>query len=202
MNNDFELEEMRQQMDMLKKKLQQQDIVNEKMMRRSMASKMSWIMKYLVIGIFAIPFVAFAVLPMVMESNVSWLFYGFTILMMIVFVGLDWYVNYVPSDFFQSNNLIDASQKLVHMKHQRKQAMILGNTVLVLWLIWLFIELWQAYQSVAAGSVQQGRIMGFMFGAAVGIMIGVPVGLHIYFKMQKTNDEILDQIEDLSKDTV
>ena len=41
MNNEFE--EMRQQMNILKEKLQQQDIVNEKVMRRTMKRNVSGI---------------------------------------------------------------------------------------------------------------------------------------------------------------
>ena len=81
-NNHLELEQMRAQLGILKQKLEKQDIVNERLMRKSMKSKMSWINKYLVIVIFAIPFVAFAMLPMVHEMNISWWWYGFTLVMM------------------------------------------------------------------------------------------------------------------------
>jgi hypothetical protein len=45
---------MRAQLGILKQKLEKQDIVNERLMRKSLKSKMSWINKYLVIVIFAI----------------------------------------------------------------------------------------------------------------------------------------------------
>ena len=41
MNNEFELENMRQQMDTLKKKLEKQEIVNDNMIRHSMKNTAS-----------------------------------------------------------------------------------------------------------------------------------------------------------------
>ena len=41
MNNDFELENMRQQMQTLKNKLNKQEIVNDRLMRRSMTKEVT-----------------------------------------------------------------------------------------------------------------------------------------------------------------
>ena len=41
MNNEFELENMRQQMTTLKNKLNQQEIVNDRLMRRSMRNEVN-----------------------------------------------------------------------------------------------------------------------------------------------------------------
>ena len=41
MNNDFELENMRQQMQTLKNKLNEQEIVNDRLMRRSMTKEVN-----------------------------------------------------------------------------------------------------------------------------------------------------------------
>ena len=52
MQNEFEFDDMRQQLQVLKNKLDKQEIVNGRLMRSSMKSKMSWIRKYLIIAIF------------------------------------------------------------------------------------------------------------------------------------------------------
>src|SRR5574344_1933836 len=57
-NNIQELEEMRQQLNILQEKLDQQDIVNEKLLKSSMKSKMSWIVKYIIGEVIAIPILA------------------------------------------------------------------------------------------------------------------------------------------------
>ena len=138
-NNHLELEQMRAQLGILKQKLEKQDIVNERLMRKSMKSKMSWINKYLVIVIFAIPFVAFAMLPMVHEMNISWWWYGFTLVMMTGSIIADWYINYMRDDVFLRGNLVETAERLSRMKR-----------------------------------------------------------LRLFFKMQRTNDEIINDIEELT----
>jgi hypothetical protein len=39
-----------------------------------------------------------------------------------------------------------------------------------------------------------------MIAVGIGLVIGFPIGLYIYFKMQRTNDEIIHQIEEITKE--
>ena len=197
-NNNFELEQMRAQLGILKQKLEKQDIVNERLLRRSMKNKMSWINKYLVIIIFAIPFVAFAMLPMVMQMGISWWWYGFTLLMMTCSVVADWYVNYLRDDVFMQGNLLETAERLTRMKRLRLRQTIIGMIVVVGWLAWLFVELYLKMQAAAPGSVEHGMGLGYMWGVAFGAVIGTIVGLKLFFKMQRTNDEIINDIEELT----
>ena len=197
-NNNFELEQMRAQLGILKQKLEKQDIVNERLLRRSMKHKMSWINKYLVIIIFAIPFVAFAMLPMVMQMGISWWWYGFTLLMMTCSVVAVWYVNYLRDDVFMQGNLLETAERLTRMKRLRLRQTIIGMIVVVGWLAWLFVELYLKMQAAAPDSVEHGMGIGYMWGVAFGAVIGTIVGLKLFFKMQRTNDEIINDIEELT----
>ena len=190
--NNFEMDEMRQQMETLKKKLGQQEIVNDRLMRRSMKSRMSWINRYLVFEIFLIPFVAITMLLLVFQHNVSWWWYGFTLLMVTADVCADWYINYLPSNAFQQNDLLETAKKLVRMKQLRRWGTIIGFSVLIFWGGWLFAELWNTRESEIA--------IAMMTSVGIGGLIGTAIGLYIYFKMQQTNDEIIDQIEDLTEE--
>ena len=186
------MDEMRQQMETLKKKLGQQEIVNDRLMRRSMKSKMSWINRYLVFEIFLIPFVAIMMLLLVFQHNVSWWWYGFTLLMVTADVCADWYINYLPSNAFQQNDLLETAKKLVRMKQLRRWSTIIGFSVLIFWGGWLFAELWNIRESEIA--------IAMMTSVGIGGLIGTAIGLYIYFKMQQTNDEIIDQIENLTEE--
>ena len=191
--NNFEMDEMRQQMETLKKKLGQQEIVNDRLMRRSMKSKMSWINRYLVFEIFLIPFVAITMLFLVFQHNVSWWWYGFTLLMVTADVCADWYINYLPDNAFQKNDLLETSKKLEQMKQLRRWSTIVGFCVLIFLSVWLFVELWFTRN-------ESENSIAMMAGFVIGSLIGIAVGLYIYFKMQRTNDEIIDQIEDLTEE--
>ena len=191
--NNFEMDEMRQQMETLKKKLNAQEIVNDRLMRRSMKSKMSWINRYLVFEIFLIPFVAITMLLLIAQFNISWWWYGFTLLMVIADVCADWYINYLPDNAFQKNDLLETSKKLERMKQLRRWSTIVGFCVLIFLSVWLFVELWFTRN-------ESENSIAMMAGFVIGSLIGIAIGLYIYFKMQRTNDEIIDQIEDLTEE--
>ena len=191
--NDMELENMRLQMETLKKKLDQQEIVNDRLIRQSMKSKMSWIKKYLIFGVFVIPLAAFGLLPLIMESHISWWWYGFTLLFLTADVCADWYINSIPSDAFLKDNLVDTAQKLVRMKQLRRWSTIISFIILFFWIVWLFMELWFKQD-------ESFMAIPHMIGAGIGLAIGIPIGLYIYFKMQRTNDEIIHQIEEITKE--
>ena len=89
-DNTQEWEEMRLSLNALKNKLDKQEIVNDRLLRESMKSKMSWIKKYLWFAVAAVPFVALCFLPMTIMLNLSWWLYGFTILFMTGCVVADW----------------------------------------------------------------------------------------------------------------
>lgn len=191
--NDMELENMRLQMETLKKKLDQQEIVNDRLIRQSMKSKMSWIKKYLIFGVLVIPLAAFGLLPLIMESHISWWWYGFTLLFLTADVCADWYINSIPSDAFLKDNLVDTAQKLVRMKQLRRWSTIISFIILFFWIVWLFMELWFKQD-------ESFMAIPHMIGAGIGLVIGIPIGVYIYFKMQRTNDEIIHQIEEITKE--
>ena len=191
--NNFEMDEMRQQMETLKKKLDAQQIVNDRLMRRSMKSRMSWINRYLVFEIFLIPFVAITMLPLMALLNISWWWYGFTLLMVTADVCADWYINYLPDYAFQKNDLLETSKKLERMKQLRRWSTIVGFCVLFFWAGWLFVKLWNSRN-------ESEMAIAMMTGTGIGGLIGCAIGLYVYFKMQRTNDEIIDQIEDLTEE--
>ena len=197
-NNHLELEQMRAQLGILKQKLEKQDIVNERLMRKSMKSKMSWINKYLVIVIFAIPFVAFAMLPMVHEMNISWWWYGFTLVMMTGSIIADWYINYMRDDVFLRGNLVETAERLSRMKRLRLRQTIIGLCLIVIWLAWLFFELYTNTSAADPDSVQHVMGIGYMYGSGIGAVLGLIIGLRLCFKLQRTNDEIINDIEELT----
>ncbi len=197
-NNNFELEQMRAQLGILKQKLEKQDIVNERLMRRSMKNKMSWINKYLIFAIFVIPFVAFAMLPMVFEMNISWWWYGFTLVMLTGSVIADWFINYLRDDVFMKGNLVETAERLTRMKSLRLRQTIIGLSVVVVWLAWLFYELYMKTSVAASGTMEHGMGTSYMYGVGIGAVLGVIIGLRLFFKMQRTNDEIINDIEELT----
>lgn len=192
-NNTQEMEQMRSQLNLLKQKLDSQQIVSDRLMRRSMKQKMSWIDKYRWIAILCIPFVAICFLPAFLDFGLSWWLYGFTILLVAVSAIADWIINRMPESEFMKGNLLETAQRLAHMKKMRSRQTIIGMIAVLIWAAWLIYEFYMAGVRNGVSSVS------YLGAVGVGLVLGLILGLSVFFKMQRTNDEIIEQIEELSQ---
>lgn len=197
-NNTMEIEQLRLELNTFKERLSKQQIVSERLMRQSMRSKMSWIKKMLWVEVAFIPFCAVVMGGMVWQLGLSRWWWLYTIVMLILDVGLDFYINRIRKDDFASGNLLETARHLAEMKRSRIKSLVLGMAMLVVWLVWLGLMLYQVASDPASTTVEQGRAWGFLCGSVVGLLIGLPVGLYIFFRMQRTNTEVLRQIDELA----
>lgn len=196
-NTNNELELLRQQMNVLKEKLDAQEIVNDRLVAKSMRKEMSWIKTYIYVQFALIPFVALIWVGVKYILGLSWWNYSFLMLMCVVFVYIDYVVNVkaLSNADYHKNNLIETARKLVKMKRQRTIQMIVEILLLILWLIWTFLEVNSA-QSTATG-IRQSLLQGGIIGGYIGGVIGIIVAFVIFYKMQRTNDRMIEQIDDM-----
>ena len=194
MNNDFELENMRQQMTMLKNKLNHQEIVNDLFVRRSMRNEVSAINRryYIImtIGLFMVPYGYWCFVKL---SGLSVFFWIVTSIFMLVCVGATFYTNRKISDpNLMNRNLVEARKKVASAKKFEANWLFFGIPAVVLWLGWFLYETYQIH----GGAVSNG----LFWGGCIGGIIGAICGLSINFKTQRQYQDIIDQIEDLTKE--
>ena len=115
-----ELEEMRQQLGILKEKIDGQKVINDKLIRQSMLNKMSFMKKYTWVSFFLLAYIYVAFFLLREQFNMSWLFYIATVIIMTVDVLFDAYINRFSKDQFLNNDLIATSKRMVRMKKLRK----------------------------------------------------------------------------------
>lgn len=189
--NDFnELEEMRQQIKALKEKVERNGVLNERLVKKSVQDKMKSIhktvFKLFAMVLFAIPLWLF----IKYQHNLSWYYTIFTILIMLVSVFFDWYINRIDVSEM-GDDMKETANKLLKMKKQRTlQEKIALFLVVPLWLVWTGLEF------------RSSPVManGLLIGMAVGVVIGLIIGLSIYFKMQRKNDEMIKEIESITEE--
>ncbi len=196
-NNAMEMEQLRAELSVFKERLNKQQIVNDQLMRQSMKSKMSWIRKMLWIELAAIPFCAITLGGMVHQVGISWWWLLYTIVMLVVDVALDFRINHMREDEFASGNLVETARHLVRMKKSRIKSLALGLTMLVVWMVWLAVMVYQIASDPAGTALEHGRAWGVLSGMMVGVLIGLPISLYIFSRMQRTNTEIIRQINEL-----
>lgn len=196
-----ELEQMRDQMQVLRNKLDKQEIVNDTLVKNSVKSKMSWIKKFVYIEFLLIPVIALVWYGIKEMFDLSWYNYAFMMVMCTIDAILDYRINIasLKMEKVGSNSLTDTLQKLVTMKQMRAKSFFIMLPLLMLWFLWTGMEMWQNVSSlVEADDLMRAAGYGGFGGGVIGAFAGIYVAFRIYRKMQNTNDELISQISEFT----
>ena len=199
MNNDFEnnmnetqFEDMRKQLNTLKKKLGEQEIVNDRLVRRSMRNEVNNITRrYYVIMAIGVLMVPYGYYCFVVLSHLSIAFWIATSIFMLICAGATFYNSRMISDSdLMSRNLVEARKKVASAKKFEVDWLKFGIPAVCLWLCWFFYELYQ--------NNSNALIEGIFWGGCIGGIIGALCGIKLHFQTQHQYQDIIDQIEDLT----
>lgn len=195
-----ELEEMRQQLGILKEKIDGQKLINDKLIRQSMLNKMSFMKKYTWVSFFALLFIYYVYNDIRITFNLSWWFYGATVIFMTFTVCFDAYINRFNKEAFLNGDLIATSLQMQRMKKLRKRSLLYGIFFMTIWVSWFVIELYNG-SGAANGGENTSMFYGMLVGGGVGLIAGVAIGIWLYLRMQRINSDIIQQIDELKKET-
>ena len=187
MNNEFD--EMRQQMAILKDKLENQTIVNDRFIRRSIKRGVSTINKrYLVLGIIALAMIPYGYWAFVMIAGLSVALWLASCLMMLIVVGFMIYNSRDMRDnALMSGNLLDVKRKVTLAQKRDANWLWFGIPMALAWGAWAVYEM----------SQKMGDNEYIVPCCIVGVLVGALIGLKVHFKTQSRFSEIIEQIEDL-----
>ena len=193
MNNEFELENMRQQMDTLKKKLEKQEIVNDNMIRHSMKNTASNISRrYFIIMALAILVIPYTYLVFVSNLGLSMAFWIGTTILMLVCAGATYYNSQnVETSSIMDSNLVEVGRKMARAKKFDANWLYFGIPAVVLWLAWLT---WELYQVDALAARYN------LYGVICGAIIGTIFGIKMHLRIQHQYQDIIDQVEEITKE--
>ena len=198
MNNDYqnpqrdmELEAMRQQMNTLKKKLDQQQIVNDHIIRQSMRKTAKSIKtRYYAIMALSLLMIPYTYLIFVERLGISLAFWIATAVFMLICCGATYYnslnVN-IPN--VMGRNLIEVSSRMARAKKFDANWLFFGIPAVIVWLGWLT---WELYQLDA----EMTRYM--VYGIVCGAVFGSIAGFRMHKKTQSQYQEIIDAIEEIT----
>ena len=191
-NNDFDLENMRQQMTTLKNKLNQQEIINDRLMRRSMRNEVNTIARrYYVIMAVGLLMVPYGYWCFVKLGGLSISFWIVTSIFMLVCAGATYYtLRKINDPNMMNRNLVEARKKVASAKKFEANWLFFGIPAVVLWFAWFMYESYLVHGDSLSS--------GFFWGGCIGGIIGAICGLSLNFKTQRQFQDIIDQIEDLT----
>lgn len=186
----FELEEMRQQIQLLKDKLDKESLVNEKMITRSVMDKLA--------GINRKNRILYALTPLALiycnlfftRLDYSWMFCVVTSLFLIV-ACLYHFFSHKGVDIkeISTGNLMDVSKALIRMNRLGIRWLCLALPFALLWLAWFVIE---SYPKEYGESICTGCLVGFAAGAVFGLK-------HLKDERRKAK-EAIREIEEYTKE--
>ena len=194
MNNDFELENMRQQMTTLKNKLNEQQIVNDRLIRRSMRNEVNKINRryYIIMAVCAM-MIPYGYWCFVVLSGLSIPFWIITSIFMLICGGATFYNSRKISDpGLMNHSLLEARKKVASAKKFESNWLLFGVPAVVLWLVWFFFETYKLHDYSFNN--------GLFVGGCVGGLIGAIIGISTHFRTQRQYQDIIDQIEDLTQE--
>ena len=194
MNENFELENMREQMNTLKKKLEHQEIVNDRMIRHSMNKTAGNInRRYYIIMVLCLLMIPYSYWAFVMLSGYSIPFWIFTCVVMLTCLGATYYNSRNLSDSnMMRNNLVDVRRRMARAKMFDADWLFIGIPLIIVFLGWFMYETYQLNEDAMRN--------GLFWGGCIGGIVGAIFGFSLHFKTQRQYQEILDQIEDITSE--
>ena len=193
--NEFELDDLRQQINDIKNKVDQQGHLNEELVKKAIQGKMRGVHRTIII----VAIIALLSMPLYImlkyQLGLSWPLVIFTILFLLASVTSDYFINRMDVSHM-GDDLVETANKLLKMKKNRILGQRIGIGVAFLWLIWFGYEYFMKNLSQSGIEAAWGSVVGMVVGAVIG---GV-IGLHIFNKMQRANDEMIDQINELTRE--
>ena len=140
---DYELDEMRQQMAILKDKLEEQTIVNDRFIRRSIKHGVSTINKrYLVLGIIALVMIPYGYWAFVMLNGLSVGLWLAMCALMLIVVGFMYYNSRdLRDNNLMGGNLLEVKRKVALAKKRDANWLWFGIPMAILWASWAVYEM-------------------------------------------------------------
>ena len=189
-----ELEEMKIQIDNLKKKLEDQTIVNEKHIRNSFRTKISDIKRTVTMTVIA---GMFALVYCTWFFHFKGLSLAFTIatgLMLAVCVLLTLIQKIQLSRIdISAGNLVETARDISKIRTHYKDWYKTAIPMIIIWFGWMTYEILTRFEMTP-------MTIGFLSGAATGGILGGIIGGRINKKIINRTEELLGYIEELQKE--
>ena len=188
---------MREQLATLKKELEKQEIVNDRMISKTKESLEKDLItvrrKYrtgYIVNFLSAPLIYYIV---VYQLGLSVIFgIATAIWALVTFVFVFWRKGHLYN--LHSDNLLEAQLKVTTLKQHHRKWLKFDYLSLVFWWAWFGWEIYRKSTMENAGDVPVRLYFGFVIGCLIGILINI----WNFVKTQRRYQRMLDQIEDLS----
>lgn len=192
-NHDFK--EFREQFNLLKGKLSQQEIVTESDIKSATKKSIGWIkrsgMLYLIVCVASIPFCSIALMHMgfSVPFTCATAVYTFAAAL-ITFIT---HRAVCGSDRWIESSLLEVSEAYAKLRRRYMQTMAISIPALSGWCIWLYFD------TVIKFPDNPEMASKVLEAIIIGLVVGAPIGIWRYIKTIRHADGILAHVKELQE---
>lgn len=188
-----ELKQMKEQMNLLKEKLEKEKIVNEQLLRVAMKEKVSSLNRdaivIVIVALLGIPYCTWVFASII---NVSWWFIAVTDIFFLVAVVYTYFSHKdIRAKELMDGNLIEVSRKMTRMRRMYANWLKFSIPFVIVWFAWLMFE-------VLGNNADNG--IPFAIGGVTGGIIGTWIGIKMYRRTRKKSLDVILQIKELTEE--
>ena len=190
-----EMQEMKEQMALLKETLRKEQIVNDRLLREAMHGKVERIhRKAWVVGLCALYVCTFGIWSF-HELGLSWYLIGATVAMMIYSVVKTIIIHRrLAANNVMTDDLRTVAHAAKRLKEDYIRSLYGGMAMVFVWFIWLAMEILFGQTVYAESSIMvRGGMLGMLF---FGGVIGFILGYRIHRRVLSLCDDIIRQVDE------
>lgn len=193
-NNLQELEQLRSQVAEFKNRLEQQEIVSERLLKQATTGHVSWIKQMSVWGgVVDLALVPLTVYLLKSIVGVSWLPIIAVCLVMVFEAFFNfWNVSTIRDQYLAANDVIKTQQRLRTYKRREKIYFFIAIPFLLLWLVWLFFDVYSG-KNIPFPSTDR-LIFDF---TAIAIMLAVC--FYVFYREMRSLNKAIKEIDEFTK---
>lgn len=188
------MDELKQQFALLTQRLESQPINNDKLLKTVIGNRMKWIAKYVYLKIaLFFPLAALLYYYFYQRGMISLTFLVLTLLLCVLELYFDTVINHIRGKGWLEKDLLTSRQLLVKMKQRRTQLILAEIPISIVWVLVFFFEIISYQPDNPAYAVAMG------IGIGIGALAGAVIAYLVFKKMQRINDELLREIDQLKE---
>lgn len=189
-----ELDILKEEMAALRRNLDKEQIVNDKLLRTVMRQKASWLNTFVKVEILTMPLIYLIFVVICAGFRISqWYAFAFLILGLIDSV-VDLRTFRISPKIFSTCSMMEVRKILVRQKKERFIHMCIALPIAI---IWLYLLCNAMFRATDPNAVDHALSIGGAIGGIIGGIIGAIIVIVIYRKAQKTNDFIIEETGEL-----
>lgn len=177
----------------LKRNLDKEQIINARLLRTVMRQKASWLNRFVIAEFIMLPVLYLIFAGICAFFHVSQWYAVVLLLLSLIDVLVDMRTFRISPKVFSTCTMLEVRRLLVKQKKERFIHMCIALPLAIVWLILMLSAIANASDPLATDHAFN---FAGVIGGTIGGLIGAVIVFLIYRKAQRTNDFIINDIDD------